>query len=308
MKSGAGDKGLFSEMLRLVAESGFRLTLPAAVAVFVFQGLLIGGQETRPPVIKHEPVKAAARGQSVSIRAVVHDPDDAVVSVTLYYAVSKDAAPFKAPMQSLGAGAYVGVIPAGVIADAERFSYYIEAIDQAGLVSETPWYVVKVQSASADRQTAVSGDNGKSSWKKAALVAGVVGAGVAGAVAISQSGGGGSGSGNNPEAGTYSGTATTYVEIPGQPLDYDTNPITIIIDSNGIVSSDNLLEGEHLEGLLIGNDFLLTAQTKGTNYTGEIRYNGTVAGGRITGAIQGTLTTDNGAAGSYSGTFHAVRE
>jgi hypothetical protein len=77
----------------------------------------------RPPVIKHAPVTAAARGQSITIRAVVTDPSGPVKTVTLCYATSRDAAPFKVPMQASGAGSYFGTIPGNVLDRISQVSY-----------------------------------------------------------------------------------------------------------------------------------------------------------------------------------------
>src|SRR3989339_122927 len=99
----------------------------------------------RPPVVKHEAVTTAVKGQSISVRAVVTSQSASIKSVTLLYTPSKDAAPFKIAMQEAGASSYFGVVPSSLIKGISEFSYYIEAIDVNEMVSETPWHTVKLQ-------------------------------------------------------------------------------------------------------------------------------------------------------------------
>jgi hypothetical protein len=82
--------------------------------------------------------------------------------------------------------------------------------------------------------------------------------------------------------------------------------ITIVIDKNNNVRSNDLRPGVALTGTLSGNSFALVApvNNQATGETGEIIFSGTVSGGRISGQISGTTESPVGP-GSYSGTFTA---
>jgi hypothetical protein len=83
--------------------------------------------------------------------------------------------------------------------------------------------------------------------------------------------------------------------------------MSITIASSGTVSSDTLHPGQTLEGRLTDSNFTLVAAVAETNLTGEIRYSGTVVGGRIVGQVEGTARKTSGDTGTYSGTFYASR-
>lgn len=151
-------------------------------------------------------------------------------------------------------------------------------------------------------------------WVKPALiVGGVLVAG--GAVALAVSGGGGGGGGDDGGsaggsytniAGTYTGTATTGYQPPGGTATYSTRSISVLISDKGVVISDNLREGVRLEGQMNGSSFLLVAPVGSAGQSGEIQYLGNVGSGRVSGSIQGSVTTADGT-GSYSGSFSAVK-
>lgn len=284
------------------------------------------------PRIEHAPVSVAVRGQSIVLRAQVTGERQAIEKVTLFYAVSRDAAPFKAPMQNIGGASFTGTIPADLTAGLDTMLYYIEARDAADATAETPWYTIQLRSPSAapvaptpavtapapaavppaTPAATVSGTNdqagGKSSWSKSALAAGgvlLVGGAI---VALSQGGGGGGGGGgSSTNAGsTFSGTATVCFQPPDAASTCTPHPIAITIDQDGNVASDTLQEGTHLEGKLSGSNFLLVGSVQETNRTGEIQYLGTVVNDRIAGSIQGSATTPSGT-GTYSGNFSAAK-
>lgn len=274
--------------------------------------------ENQPPVIKHSPVKNALQGQGIVVRATVKDDGNAVRSVTLYYALTKDMQPYKIVMQDSGSGLYTGTISPDLLSGLTRAFYYVEAKDNVGTISETPWYTVDISTGKAvDAPSTPKGDPGPkeegSSWVKPALIGvGVVAVGGL-AVALSSSGGGGDDSTPTPEpdpgtntdtnfAGVYSGTATTCFAPPGDNGSCSLSPITITVSDADVVTSDTLREGEHLETTLAGNDFLFVVSVSESNMTGQIEYLGTIVSGRISGSIQGSATSTNGT-GTYSGNF-----
>jgi hypothetical protein len=271
-----------------------------------------------PPLIKHQTVTVAVQGQSLAMRATVTS-DSPIKSVTLYYSTSKDVAPFKVQMQSAGAGLYVAAIPANLVSRSSQVTYYMEATDVGGLSSETPWYVVKIQtpqagSAPAARTGSTVTEEEESFWQKPYVIGGgvlLVGGGLAAVLA-------GSGHSSdaspltttNAAAGTYVGSVTLSQEVTGESPSNSTHGMTITIDAAGGVDSKDLYEGQDLHGTLSESyAFTLTATITGTNLTGLIQYTGSVVGSSITGSAGGTFQTmPDGTNGVYYGSFNAVRQ
>ena len=128
-----------------------------AVAVIFCANLAVcafAEDQNRPPMIKHEPVTVAVRGQPITILANVTDDSGLVKSATLFYSASKDAAPFRSPMKSSGTSLYYGTIPAGVISSVNSISYYIEALDYVDATQETAWHTIAIKDATAPVKTA----------------------------------------------------------------------------------------------------------------------------------------------------------
>ena len=104
------------------------------------------GARAASPSISHEPVKQALAGQPLTLKAKVTSTVG-VQAVTLYYTLSKDAAPFKVAMRPAGLDYYLGTIDGAVLTGLPSLSYYIEAEDTAGAVRETPWQVIALRVA-----------------------------------------------------------------------------------------------------------------------------------------------------------------
>jgi hypothetical protein len=289
----------------------------------IVTGLAFAGPAARP-VIEHSPIGVGVRGQSIVLRAHVTNETGSVRQTTLFYAVSRDAAPYKTTMNDSGAGWFTATIPGDLTSGLKQILYYMEARDAADATTETPWYTIELkssQSPSATPAPVIAGPpgpstateqpkDGKSSWRKPALIAG--GVLLAGGAALALSSGGGGGGGGTADgsvtnaAGTYNGTVTTCFQPPGGSSACSTRALSIVIDANGTVTSDSLREGSHLEGSLSGSNFLLVVPVAEGNLTGEIQYLGTVVNNRIAGSIQGTATSPAGT-GTYSGNFSAVK-
>jgi hypothetical protein len=162
--------------------------------------------------IAHDPIPFALRGQPLTLKAKVTGSAD-IENVTLYYALFRDAAPFRVAMKSTGLNYYVGTIDAGLLTGVESISYYIEAQDKSGALTETPWYDVtfrKPDAKTAPAGTAVmptpgpaapapvipvssaagSAPEKQGSWKTPVLIAGGAAVLLGGAYALSDSGGG----------------------------------------------------------------------------------------------------------------------
>ena len=292
-------------------------------AVLLFACLAVGAaaqDANRPPMIKHEPVAVAVRGQPITILANVTDDSGLVKSAMLFYSASKDATPFRSPMKSSGTSLYYGTIPAGVISSVDSISYYIEALDHVDAAQETPWHTIAIKDATAPvktvepRPAAVSPSQPQADKTSgpSALTVGAIAVGgaavVGGAVLLANSGGGSSGDsggGDGAAAGTYVGSVTECSSLEGSSSSCNSHSFFISISDTGVVRSDSLREGSSLEGPLRGSDFTLIAQLTGVS-TGEVVYSGTVVDQRIVGSITGSSQSSEGQS-VYSGTFTATK-
>ncbi len=298
----------------------FHATLKLALAVLTTTALsLFAG--TQPPVIDHSPVKVAPRGQNVVVRATITAAGGPIKEATLFVSVSRDAAPFRVTMHDSGAGVYTGTISADLLGTLDRFQYYIDAVDAQALTAETPWYTVEVKSAEAGKTSPADGATPESEpkhtgWVKPTLIVGGVLAVGGVALALSGGGGGGGSSTNSSppgnaatnSAGIYSGSQTTCFQPSGGSSSCSSGAITITIDTAGTVTSDTLYPGQHLQGNLSGNNFVLVATVQQGGLTGQIQYVGTLIGTRIVGSITGSAKAADGTTGVYSGSFSAVKQ
>ncbi len=280
----------------------FFLGLAAVIAATI-----PAGAQNRPPVIQHQPVALAVRGQPLIVRARVIDDRGAVKSVKLFYATSPDAAPFEIPMEASGGGVFIAAIPGHLLAGLESLSYYIEAADDQDNAAETPWHSVRVR-APEPQSAPPEGERERASpkWVVPALVAGGAAIVVGGALYAANSGGGSGGAPAPDLSGTYSGTVTLIVQDPEVPPNVSTRAASVTVAADGAVTSDSLLAGQTLTGRLSGSNFTLTADVAEEGVTGRILYRGTIVEGRILGSIEGTRTTAAGA-GTYSGSFTLQR-
>lgn len=307
-----------------------------AITAAVFAATLIIPAAIAAPgkselVINHTPVQWSVKGQPITLKARVSGGVGGIDNVTLYYALFRDAAPFRVNMTPSGTGLYVGTIEAGLLSGVNNLSYYIEAQDKEGTLEETPWYDVSFKNPDPSRPAGATGvmvnptggarsgtaaDDEENSALTIGLIAGGAAAVAIGAYVIADGGssGGSSDDGGGPDdpgnaAGTYSGTATTCITVPPDPASCSSSAISILIDVNGKVFSDSLVPGKQLVGDLVNNSFSLQADTSNpdTGFTGTIIFSGTVVGdSSIVGTVNGNIT-DNGVPGFYSGNFNAAK-
>lgn len=277
--------------------------------------------ENQAPVIRHEPVRVAARGQPITVLATVTDDSGSVRSVTLFYSLSQDAAPFRTAMKSSGADLFYGTIPANMISGAASISYYIEAMDHVDAASETSWHTVDIKAPaegaapSAKKGTPApvvpapetSKPEKKSNILGISLIAGTAAAvaGVALWAANEDKDDDSDSSGDGVTAGDYSGSVTECFTLTGGTPTCSSHSMSISIGSDGEVSSSNLKEGYSLSTTLSGSSFTLVADLTGSS-TGQVYYSGTVKSSSISGTITGSADTPEGA-GTYSGTFSASK-
>lgn len=257
------------------------------------------------PQIEHTPVTVGVKGEPLMIRAKVDGRGRPVKNVQLHYSTSRDAAPFAVPMQSSGAGVWVGTIPGGVLAVLDRVSYYISAEDDRGATAETPWFAVRLQAPSGG-ETASGGRN----WVKPALIGGGAALAAGGiAWAVSSSGGDGDGGGGIPSdaPGTYVGTATRCATPAGGTPSCETRSTTIRIAEDGTVSSSDLHPGTSMQSRLSGTSFVLSAPVRAPGADGEVRYVGTLVGGRIVGSVEGSAGSGTNTV-LFTGTFSAAKQ
>lgn len=303
--------------------------------------LMAGVAQAQSMAIAHDAIPFAVRGQPLTLKAKITGAETPE-SVTLYYALFRDAAPFRVPMKATGLGYYVGTIDAGVVAGVDAFSYYIEAQDKNGAIVETPWYDVPFRRAeskpaapavapmpmpspagpaapapviaASPEKRAVPEEN---SWKKPALIAGGAAVVLGGAYAISQSGGGGSDSndsggggddGGDPDPadaqGTYAGTVSSCLTSTGGVTACESSSMSIVIDVNGVVFSETIHPGQQLTGNLNGSSFTLVSVSSAGGTNSTINYDGNLVNNKILGSVSGS-TSDGG---TYSGSFSATKQ
>lgn len=314
-----------------------KICLVASLSLAIMFGAQ-SAEATSAIKITHAPASFAIKGQALTLRAKVTGGSGGVESVTLYYALFRDAAPFRVNMAPSGMDMYVGTIEAGLLSGLASISYYIEAQDRDGAIEETPWYDLSFKDPDAKGVTppgrspvpapvapsdpgrrgggtGADDDEGMSGLTIGLIAGGAVALG-AGAYFLADSGGsdgGGSGGGSNTntnsvvgaKAGTYRGNVTTCRTLGANPATCETKSASIIIDSNGRVFSDTLVQGSSLSANLSGNDFVLTAPVSNSaeGWTGTIVFNGTVlSDNRIVGSISGAID-QAGTVGNHSGSF-----
>jgi hypothetical protein len=279
----------------------------------------LAGQGATPveaPHIAHDPVGVALRGQPITVLAQISSAAP-IKAVTLHYTLSKDASPFKLGMQSAGPAIFTGTIPATLLGNAGKVSYYIEATDARDAAAETPWYTVQIKGAGdalpapaaittpAPAMGAPADTNG-ASYMGAALIAGGAAAVVGVGLYVASRGGGSSDGGGavTNVQGTYIGSKTILLTMAGQPATRSTSPVTIIIDQNGGVFSDSLIDGNVISGTLSGGGFALAGSTSASNLVSTFTFNGSVVDSRIVGTLSGTARSATNS-GTYSGSFTA---
>ncbi len=217
------------------------------------------------PVIVHDPITVAEKGQPLGIRATVRDAGARVETVALFYAASRGMTPFRLPMASTGAGVWYATIPGHMIGPGSQLFYYLQAENADGEAKETDWQTVKVAesgvapaaipSATAVAQQAQreavaapatrpapapapAAKSGKSKYllPAAVIVGGAVAVGGALAIASHNEGGGGGGGGSSPD-GNYGGNYNICFEptSPSNTLTVcDSGPVNVYVDGTQV--------------------------------------------------------------------------
>ena len=97
-----------------------------------------------PPTIDHTPITRAAPGQPIPVTANIDSHGQPLTEVNLHVTTAKNQVPAKIPMQARGAGQYVGIIPASMLAGADELKYYIGARTPLDF-TDMDWMEVKVE-------------------------------------------------------------------------------------------------------------------------------------------------------------------
>ncbi|MFO1492937.1 MAG: hypothetical protein U1F87_18980, partial [Kiritimatiellia bacterium] len=175
-----------------------------AIALAALTGLTL--PSAAAPVISHQPAKVAPRAQPLSVIARVNSPASPVSSAVLHFSQSADASPVDLPMKQTAPGMFLGTIPANYLAGKGTVRYYIEAANEAGDWSETPWYTVSVQDPGESTPSPSKGgsESETPSWVWPTVLIGGGALAVAGAISLADSGGGG-GDSNGDTGGNTGG-------------------------------------------------------------------------------------------------------
>lgn len=280
---------------------------------------ICGAAANEPPVIRHQSITAAVRSQPISVMARVTDDAGPVKYVTLFYSLSRDAAPFRVPMKASDADLYVGTIPPDLLADVDQLLYYIEAMDADEATQETSWYTIQirnsapqvkpVEKAAVPAAPSAPPPRQRSNLVGVGLIAGGAAAVAGAALYVANKDDNSSSDDDSTDyAGVYQGSATECFALSGQSQNCTTRSMAITIGSSGSVQSSDLREASLLTAQLNKNKFVLRADLAGgTNgVTGEIFYEGTVVDGELFGRITGSYQGPDGT-GFYSGSFDGTR-
>jgi len=146
------------------------------------------------PVINHMPVKNAAAGGSIEIRATISD-NRRVTSTRLYYRKKNQTKFTTAAMSEIGTNDYSAKIPSKFVAPG-GVEYFIEAVDASAnrstkSTSDTP-FVISVAGEAAQPAVAAAAVPLYKKWWVWAIAGGTIGV-----IAIAASSGGGGGGGGD---------------------------------------------------------------------------------------------------------------
>ena len=297
------------------------------VCGLVWAGLWLGAVAVRaddPPKIQHEPITTAIRSQPITITARVRDDSGLVKYVTLFYSLSRDAAPFRISMKLSGDDLYVGTIPPDLLGSVDKVFYYLEAMDQEERAQETPWYTVDIKDVVAPKPkvaekttapapvaptTPTPARREGASLLGIGVIAGGAAAVLGGALLIAdQDKDSGSDDGPEQYAGNYAGEVVECTAPQGQNASCSTRSMSVVVERSGEVTTSNLRQGALLTGTMNRNKFLLVAEwtSSWSGETGQVFYEGNILDDRLYGTITGHATNDAGEV-IYSGNFSGTK-
>ena len=83
--------------------------------------------------------------------------------------------------------------------------------------------------------------------------------------------------------------------------------MSFTVTLQGVIVTDTLHEGQHLESTVSGNDFKFVAPSGDPGVTGDVYYQGAIIDNRILGTVSGTGRQTDGQTVTFSGSFEAVK-
>ncbi len=241
------------------------------------------------PVISHQPAKMAPRAQPLSIIARVTSPDSPVSSATLHFSQSADASPVDLPMKQTAPGTFLGTIPANYLAGKGTIRYYIEAANEAGDWSETPWHTVSVQDPgeSTPKPSPGSSDSETASWVWPTVIIGGGALAVAGAIALADSGGGGGDGDGGGDGGDGGGDITDRLVVRSASGNSDSDMISLPDDTE--VDGSSSFGGRKISNIRVDLDY---DPIDGAAEEFQVLYRGSpvLSTGKVTTAGSRTIT------------------
>lgn len=319
-----------------------RFLLAAVTASAVL--LAAAATSTAKPVITHDPVRTAVKGEPLGLRATVRDAGGRVSSVSVFYASSRGMTPFRRDMSTTGAGIWFGSIPGHLIGPGSNLFYYVHADNMEGESTDTDWVTVRViepgmsaadmpraqtvaqqsqRAASPSspapapaKQPEASSDRSKY-WLPAALIVGGAAA-VGGAIALaSNSGGGGGGGGGDGDGSTvtnanFGGSYSICFEPSAtggsaEATTCDSGPVNIYV-KDGAVQVVGLWGGTVLDGTLNGSAFTAVGEVSARLAfpAAHLIVSGDVGGSSCSARVDG-YSSDPARPGNFTGNLSTTR-
>jgi len=281
------------------------LSLLLFVLLLVSTGLR--AQPTRP-VVAHEPPTSVVAGQPLRVVARV-SAQEPLKEVNVYLAQAGGAAPVTRPMQSAGAGVYVGRIEPEFFSALNEFRYYITARTASGAFTETNWSTVQVIASGKGQPQNEKG------WQRPVLIGAGAALAIGGGIALATSGGDSDGGGAvepgepvDPADQVIIRTASdnvdeaapllpdsTIVDIAGELAGRTINRVRVRIEFDGVDGGFEEFEASY-------NGNIILSDTTATTITRQID----VVGAEATAVefrVTSSETVDGSSAYSWNGTF-----
>ena len=307
--------------------------IQATMAAVALLALAVAGHAV--PTIQHDPVRVAEKGKPLGVRAAVRDASARIESVSLFYATTRGATPFRAAMSSTGAGTWYATIPGHLIGPGPQLLYYVQAENADGETAETDWNTVRVvetgispeaiPSASevarnAQRQAVPASSSApapapaaKPARNRYLVPAAIIAGGavaIGGAYAITEGGGGGGGNGDAVTNANYGGNYDICFESTAESNATTTcdGGLVNVYVKNGGVEVVGLWGSEIFAAGLGGNVFSVAKNVPSTSKFPQsyIILSGEIRGESCAVEVNG-YSRDPANPGNYSGRIEATK-
>jgi hypothetical protein len=307
--------------------------------------LAAAGTASAKPVITHEPVHTAVKGEPLGLRATVRDAGGRVSAVSVFYASSRGMTPFRRDLSTTGAGIWFGSIPGHLIGPGSNLFYYVHADNLEGESTDTDWVSVRViepgmsaadmptveavarksqraaspstpASAPAKQSETSSSDHSKYWIPAAVIVGGAAAVGGAIAIANSSSGGGGGGSSHHGDASVTNANFGGSYSVCFEPSATNSATAVTVCDSgianiyvkDGAVQVVGLWGGEVLTGTLSGSSFTAVGDVSARLDfpAAHLIVSGDVGGSSCSARVDG-YSSDTTRPGNFTGNLSTTR-